>query len=295
MNNIVLAVDGSAPSLDAVKFFAHLPHRESLFVSVATVVQRPYIHSSYAVGELLEKAFERDKEFADEKYRDVEAIFDGANVQLDHVAKEGPIGETIVDIAKQRQADLVVVGAKGHSGISRLLLGSVSDHVATHAPCSTLIVRPTGLLGSSRPIRVCLAFEMCQSGIAALEETSQVPWNTGTEFHILTVQTFLSDFIGERIADEGLELSEHAKDGLNEAKNRLKDVAPNAQTHLLRTDHIGEGIVSFVEDNEIDLLVLGETPRSAVNRFLLGSTSRYVLRHAPCSVWVSRNMASQQF
>ncbi|MCD0463329.1 universal stress protein [Roseiconus lacunae] len=289
MNNVVLAIDGSEPSLEAAQFFAHLPHNDSLFMTVATVVQRPYIHSSYAVGELLEKAFERDQEFAKEKFQEVEEIFDGANVTLDHVAKDGPVGETIVEIAEKRKADLVVVGAKGHSGIARLLLGSVSDHVATHAPCSTLIVRPTELLNHARPIRVCLAFEVCQSAIAALEEISQIPWKTGTEFHLLTVQTFLSDFIGERIADEGLDLTEHAEEGLKEAKERLREVAPNAQTHVLRTDHIGEGIVSFVEDNGIDLLVIGETPRSAVNRFLLGSTSRYVLRHAPCSIWVTRN------
>ncbi|OYP36104.1 universal stress protein [Rhodopirellula sp. MGV] len=294
MKNVILAIDGSGPSLEAAQFFAHLPHKDRLSLTVATIVQRPYIHSSYAVGELLEKAFERDKEFALEKFQEVESIFDGANVELNHVSPEGAIGESLVEIAKRDNADLMVVGAKGHSGIARLLLGSISDHVATHAPCSTLVVRPTELLGHSRPIRVCLAFELCQSGLAALDEIAQTPWKTGTEFHLLTVQTFLSDFIGERIADEGLELTKHAEQGLNEAKERLSDVAPNAQTHLLRTDHVGEGIVSFVEDNKIDLLVIGETPRSAVDRFLLGSTSRFVLRHAPCSVWIARNKLLQQ-
>ena len=289
MHNILLAIDGSKPSMEAAGLLAHLPHHESLVLTVLSVVQRPFIHSSYATGELLEKAFERDKEFAEQSYAKVAEMFDGANATLRHIVREGPVGESIVDVAEEHQSDLVVVGAKGHSQIARLLLGSVSDHVATHAPCSTLVVRPTGLRESGKPIRVCLAFESSGSAIAALEEIAEVPWKTGAEFHLLTVETYLSDFIGQRIADEGKEISSYYEAGLLQAKERLADVAPGTKTHLVKGDHVGEGIVTFAEENEVDLLIVGETPRSAVNRFLLGSTSRYVLRHAPCSVWVTRN------
>ncbi len=291
MHNVLLAIDGSTPSIEAAKLLAHLPHPDSLDLTVLSVVQRPFIHSSYATGELLEKAFERDKAFANETFRQVAEMFDGANVKINHAMREGPVGESIVELAGSLKRDLVVVGAKGHSQITRLLLGSVSDHVATHAPCSTLVVRPTGLHETARPIRVCLAYESSESAVSALEEIAEVPWKTGTDFHLLTVETYLSDFIGQRIADEGIEISSHYLEGLSDAKTRLADVAPHAKTHLVKGDHVGESIVTFAEDNAIDLLIVGETPRSAVNRFLLGSTSRYVLRHAPCSVWVTRNRA----
>lgn len=289
MHNILLAIDGSKPSMEAASLLAHLPHHESLDLTVLSIVQRPYIHSSYATGELLEKAFARDTEFAEESYRKVAQMFDGANATLRHVVREGPVGETIVEVVGELKSDLVVVGATGHSQIARLMLGSVSDHVATHAPCSTLVVRPTQLNESGRPIRVCLGFESSGSAIAALEEISAVPWKTGTDFHLLSVETYLSDFIGQRVAADDLEISTHFEDNLKLAKERLAKVAPNAKTHLVKADHVGEGIVSFAEENKMDMLVIGETPRSAVNRFLLGSTSRYVLRHAPCSVWITRN------
>lgn len=293
MHNVLLAIDGSTPSLEAAKLLAHLPHPDSLNLTVLSVVQRPFIHSSYATGELLEKAFERDKTFADQTYEKVVEMFDGANATLNHQVSEGPPGESVVETAGKCKSDLVVVGAKGHSQITRLLLGSVSDHVATHAPCSALVVRPTGLHETVRPIRVCLAFESSGSALAALEEIAEVPWRTGTDFHLLTVETYLSDFIGERIADDGLEIASHYQEGLVLAKERIADVAPNAKTHLVKGDHVGESIVSFAEDHKIDLLIVGETQRSAVNRFLLGSTSRYVLRHAPCSVWITRNRTLQ--
>lgn len=295
MQNVVIALDGSAASIGAAELLAHLPHSDRMNLLVLSVVQRPFIHSSYATGELLEKAFERDKSFAKETFSRVAEMFDGANVTIEHQLHEGPIGESIVEVAKSRKADLVVLGAKGHSQISRLLLGSVSDHVATHAPCSTLIVRPTGLNDQPRPIRVCLAYEKGGSAVAALEEISEIPWKTGTDFDVLSVETYLSDFIGQRVVDEGFDMTTRYQEDLHEAKEQLASIAPDAQTHLVKSDHVGEGIVSFAEDNKVDLLVVGETPRSMVNRFLLGSTSRYVLRHAPCSVWVTRNRMIQGF
>jgi nucleotide-binding universal stress UspA family protein len=48
----------------------------------------------------------------------------------------------LVEVARRDAADLVVVGHRGISGIQRLLLGSVSEHVTSHAPSSVLVVRP---------------------------------------------------------------------------------------------------------------------------------------------------------
>jgi nucleotide-binding universal stress UspA family protein len=56
------------------------------------------------------------------------------------VLLDGP-KETIVKEAAEWGADLVVVGSHGHSAISAFLLGSVSEAVAIHAPCSVEVVR----------------------------------------------------------------------------------------------------------------------------------------------------------
>jgi nucleotide-binding universal stress UspA family protein len=55
----------------------------------------------------------------------------------------------LVEVARRDAADLVVVGHRGISGIQRLLLGSVGEHVTSHAPCSVLVVRPERHAGSS--------------------------------------------------------------------------------------------------------------------------------------------------
>jgi nucleotide-binding universal stress UspA family protein len=48
----------------------------------------------------------------------------------------------IVDFAKEIHADLIVIGTHGRTGVSRLLMGSVAEHVVRTAPCPVLVVRP---------------------------------------------------------------------------------------------------------------------------------------------------------
>jgi nucleotide-binding universal stress UspA family protein len=55
--------------------------------------------------------------------------------------EEGDPKSRILDLAKEWPADLIVVGSHGRKGLSRFLLGSVSDAVARHAHCSVHIVR----------------------------------------------------------------------------------------------------------------------------------------------------------
>lgn len=54
----------------------------------------------------------------------------------------GSPGNSIVDVAKECHADLIVMGTHGRSGLSRLILGSVAEHVLRHAPCPVLTIKP---------------------------------------------------------------------------------------------------------------------------------------------------------
>jgi nucleotide-binding universal stress UspA family protein len=54
---------------------------------------------------------------------------------------EGQPAEQIINVARVRQCDLIVMGSRGLGTFQELLLGSVSDRVVRHAPCPVLIVR----------------------------------------------------------------------------------------------------------------------------------------------------------
>jgi nucleotide-binding universal stress UspA family protein len=53
----------------------------------------------------------------------------------------GSVAEEIVTLAKDLEADLIVIGSRGHGGLRRMIEGSISEHVVRHAHCPVMIVR----------------------------------------------------------------------------------------------------------------------------------------------------------
>ena len=66
-----------------------------------------------------------------------------AGVEVETYARQGDPADAILDVAEEKDADLIVVGNKGMSGAKRFLLGSVPNKVSHHAPCSVMIIRTT--------------------------------------------------------------------------------------------------------------------------------------------------------
>jgi nucleotide-binding universal stress UspA family protein len=69
------------------------------------------------------------------------AIAQGAGVSVEVFPRQGDPADAILDVAEERDADLIIVGNKGMTGAKRFLLGSVPNKVSHHAPCSVLIIR----------------------------------------------------------------------------------------------------------------------------------------------------------
>ena len=59
----------------------------------------------------------------------------------DTTVRRGPAYREIVAEAREMGADLIVINTHGNSGLNRLLLGSVAEHIVQHAPCPVLVVR----------------------------------------------------------------------------------------------------------------------------------------------------------
>ena len=70
-----------------------------------------------------------------------ERRFEEAGFSVQKHAREGDPAHVIIDVAGEQDADLIAVGARGHTGLRRFALGSVAGKLAHHAPSSLLIVR----------------------------------------------------------------------------------------------------------------------------------------------------------
>jgi nucleotide-binding universal stress UspA family protein len=83
------------------------------------------------------------REDVEETLQEGAASLEGQGVEVETLAREGDPADAILDVAEEKNADLIVVGNKGMTGAKRFLLGSVPNKVSHHAPCSVMIIRTT--------------------------------------------------------------------------------------------------------------------------------------------------------
>ena len=65
-----------------------------------------------------------------------------ADIKADAIVRDGEVFKVIIDAAKEYQADMIVMGSLGRTGIKRLLMGSTAERVLGHASFPVLIVKP---------------------------------------------------------------------------------------------------------------------------------------------------------
>ena len=142
---IVVGVDGSDPSRTALQWaLEEAKLRSAKLVAVHAWSYYP----SLPVDSLDPMLITPD--FNDALGRDADAFVvreverargDAGDVEIEARALEGPAATVLVEVA--RDADLLVLGTRGHGGFSGLLLGSVSQQVSHHAPCPLVLVPQT--------------------------------------------------------------------------------------------------------------------------------------------------------
>jgi nucleotide-binding universal stress UspA family protein len=138
IETILLATDGSAASEgasdEAIDLAVQVGAR-LLVVSVLGASSRPSETSTEAAG----PADSRDSLTAKAQAIAQHAKAAGCNATF--LVWDGEPGEAIVAAADSENADIIVVGSHGRSGVSRFLIGSVSDYVVRHAHCPVMVVR----------------------------------------------------------------------------------------------------------------------------------------------------------
>jgi universal stress protein A len=70
------------------------------------------------------------------------ASIDHPGVKIVGDVRAGRPATTIVEVARDQRVDLIVIASHGRTGVTRLMMGSVAEHVVRHSPCAVLVVRP---------------------------------------------------------------------------------------------------------------------------------------------------------
>jgi nucleotide-binding universal stress UspA family protein len=138
---ILVGVDGSAEALDALAYAADIAPKLGLPVHGLVVWDYPTLQWSDGLGWYYPGTYDDLQRNAEELGTDAAArVFpDGPPDWFTSSAWNGSAARDLV--AASKDAAMLVVGTRGHGGLTGLLLGSVSSACATHAHCPVLIVR----------------------------------------------------------------------------------------------------------------------------------------------------------
>jgi nucleotide-binding universal stress UspA family protein len=145
---ILFATDGAKQSDAAIEMLKHFAFDEGDEIKIVSVVDMAVpmaidIYGGYLpdTGELEKTARENAGKVLERTEQQIKAQFEGKNLVISSEVLFGSPESRIVETAEAIHPDIIVLGSHGYSRWERLLLGSVSDSVVHHAPCSVLIVR----------------------------------------------------------------------------------------------------------------------------------------------------------
>ena len=145
---LLFATDGSRRSSAAIDMLKHFALGSEDSVTIITVIDMAVpmgidIYGGYLpdTTQLEKSARENADRILSETADTLRSYFEGSEIDITTEVLFGSPERRIVEKAEESHPDLVVVGSQSHSRWERLLIGSVSNSVVHHAPCSVLVVR----------------------------------------------------------------------------------------------------------------------------------------------------------
>ncbi len=145
LKTILFATDFSEHSKHAWQYALHEAQLHNARLVVAHVIQRmvredPLLLDAIAHARL----YETLKKLAEEQFQSVHEEATLAGVECKTLIREGTPFIEIIGCARETEADVIVLGSHGTTGLASVLLGSTTERVVRKAPCSVVVVKQKG-------------------------------------------------------------------------------------------------------------------------------------------------------
>ncbi|GAB3703185.1 universal stress protein [Corynebacterium nasicanis] len=288
---VVVAVDGSAASHNAVRWAANTANKRGIPLRLASSYTMPQF--LYAEGMV------PPQELFDDLQSETMEKIDEARAIAHEVAPELKIGHTIAEgspidmlLDMSRDVTMIVMGSRGLGGLSGMVMGSVSAAVVSHASCPVVVVREDNTVDESTKYGpVVIGVDGSDVSQRATEIAFAEADARGSE--LVAVHTWMDMQVQASLAglsaaqQQWEEVEREQIDMLTERLQPMTDKYPNVPVRKVITRD--RPVRALVENSEgAQLLVVGSHGRGGFKGMLLGSTSRALLQSAPCPMMVVR-------
>jgi nucleotide-binding universal stress UspA family protein len=295
LTTIVAGIDLSMPSEQALDRAAALAQLNSaaLVMVNAQADDAPIEHVDNAMLEQIGEVSAAVR--AEEARRLAEHVqrLSARGVAVELVTRAGPPGEVISDVAKERAAELIVIGTHGHTGLQRFLLGSVASSVLRHAPCDVLVCR--GVSGPSPFLRPLVATDFSAAASRALRNAAALA-APGAPIEVVHAWQLPAGSWGATLLGQARFPWSTVRDAVLTSAKTQADKLVAAFANLGHPLHVqliqgppASVITHAAETGAHDLIAIGTHGHRGFRRLLLGSVAESTIRHAPCSVLVAHS------
>jgi len=297
---VVLAVDQSRVAQVAARFLETVRLPRGATLSIVYVIEVPHMAPRFPGQQGMFADWRKEAAMSARRLIDrLVPPLRAQGLRVRPVVKEGLPGPVLLDTAERTRADLTILGPHGYSRLMRFLLGSVSELLLNEAPRSILIVRGRSRRRHDRGMSVVLAMDFSSDSKGAAGFLSKLRLPRGSRVMLLHVEEDADRELA-RISGMGrVDLTQAVERAMRERKRRtlrmLEQMGRRFTQQGLAVDRVfaegapAEEILRAAERHRADLIVMGSKGLTGLDRYLLGSVSRKVARHAPCSVLVVRS------
>jgi nucleotide-binding universal stress UspA family protein len=272
LSKVLLTTDCSPFSSGAEREAINLAKRFNSELYILSVIETNPEFTALAPG-ILEKIEEKTRNLLNEIRQRAEK----EGIRSEIVIRESDMPhKLIIDEAQKRRCEIIIMGRRGRTGITRLLMGSVTARTVGHSPVNVLIVPRAARIEFKN---IVIATDASRFSEAAQKEAIQLAHDTGANLYAIAVTR----------PDATLERIKESEDALMRINSDSQKEGIKVETELVKNrphERICEAILEYAKRHHADLIVLGSHGRTGLTRLLMGSVAERVIGHAECAVLV---------
>jgi len=211
-----------------------------------------------------------------------------AGLPTETLVDEGNPAARILDRARARNADLIVMGTHGLGGFERFMLGSVAEKTLRKADCPVMTVPPSAQTAAKVPYtRLLCPIDFSESSMAAFRFALSIAQEADARLTILHVFEWTPE---NELLVQRFDTPEFRRLVEQDTRQRLDAlVTDDARVWCKPSTVVAHGkpyreILALAEREAADLIVIGVRGRNPLDLVLFGSTTHHVVRRAQCPV-----------
>lgn len=298
MSNLTIAIDLSENSTRIAKqgtTFARLMGIQTVNLVYVHQLSNEYISSGYGMpySGLIQIDEEGVEKRIQQEMSSITDQLDTTNLSMSSNVLNGRPVEEITKFLTEQKSSYLIIGLKSHNFVEKLFIGSIANACFREAPCSVLGIHPEA---TDVPQKFMYACDFSNSNIRAFEEfdlLSSKLNGEGTLYHIVNPQSIRWEHQVTKLPTTMDSLMEQEKTYAKENFENMQSKMQAPQNIKLLIEDTLEArpefqIIEAIEKNNIELIVVGAHNYTGMKRFLMGSTSQFIIDHMPCSVLVAK-------